>query len=194
VLSQENAIVIKEDETRLLILRCVKNDPNAQELLYRKFYSFAMNICLRYFPNRLEARGIINDGFLKILNNLHKFDVEKPFGPWAGRIISNTAIDHYRARSKHMALTDMTDVDVFENATIEHKLYYDELIKLIQKLPPAYRAAFNLHAVDGLTHEEIALKLNISIGGSKSNLFKARKKIRELLAPAYGHSNNIRYK
>ena len=91
-----------------------------------------------------------------------------------------------------MNLLDIADVDdVFVDATIEQKLYYDELVKLVQQLPPSYRAVFNLYAVDGLTHEEIARKLHISVGGSKSNLFKARKKLRDLLEEAYKQSEKI---
>jgi RNA polymerase sigma-70 factor (ECF subfamily) len=151
-----------------------------------------MSICLRYSSSRSEARVIINDGFLKVFNNLHKFNADKPFEPWVGRIMSNTAIDYYRAELKHMNLVDIADVDeVFEHAAIEHKLYYDELIKLVQQLSPSYRTVFNLYAVDGLTHEEIAQKLKISVGGSKSNLFKARKKLRELLELAYRQSEKV---
>lgn len=184
--------MISENELKLLIGRCIKKELNAQELLYRNFYGFAMSICLRYSSNRSEARIIINDGFLKVFNNLHKFDPEKPFEPWVGRIMSNTAIDHYRAELKHMNLVDISEIDeVFEHATVEHKLFYDDLIKLVQQLPPSYRTVFNLYAVDGLTHEEIAQKLKISVGGSKSNLFKARKRLRELLELAYTQSEKI---
>lgn len=184
--------MISRNELKLLIARCIKRDLNAQELLYRNFYGFAMSICLRYSSNRSEARIIINDGFLKVFNNLHKFHEGKPFEPWIGRIMSNTAIDHYRAELKHINLLDIADVDeVFEHATIEHKLYYDELVKMVQQLPPSYRTVFNLYAVDGFTHEEIAQKLHISVGGSKSNLFKARKKLKELLTEAYRQSEKI---
>ncbi len=184
--------MVSGNELKLLIGRCINKDLNAHELLYRNFYSFAMSVCLRYSSNRSEARIIINDGFLKVFNNLYKFDAEKPFEPWIGRIMSNTAIDHYRAELRHMNLVDISDVDeVFEHATIEHKLYYDDLVKLVQQLPPSYRTVFNLYAIDGLTHDEIAKKLEISVGGSKSNLFKARKKLRELLELAYIQSEKI---
>ncbi|MES2874290.1 MAG: RNA polymerase sigma factor [Bacteroidota bacterium] len=184
--------MISRNELKLLIARCIKRDLNAQELLYRNFYGFAMSICLRYSSNRSEARIIINDGFLKVFNKLHKFHEGKPFEPWIGRIMSNTAIDHYRAELKHINLLDIADVDeVFEHATIEHKLYYDELVKMVQQLPPSYRTVFNLYAVDGFTHEEIAQRLHISVGGSKSNLFKARKKLKELLTEAYRQSEKI---
>ena len=184
--------MVNGNELKLLIARCIKRDLIAQELLYRNFYGLAMSICLRYSSNRSEARVIINDGFLKVFNNLHKFDAEKSFEPWLSRIVSNTAIDHYRSELKHMNMLDIADVDgVFEQTSIEQKLYYDELVKMVQQLSPSYRTVFNLYAVDGLTHEEIAQKLHISVGGSKSNLFKARKKLRELLKVLYKQSEKI---
>ncbi len=184
--------MISGNELELLISRCIREELNAQELLYRNFYGFAMSICLRYSANRFEARVIINEGFLKVFTNLQKFDAGKPFEPWVAKIMSNTAIDHYRAELKHMNSVDITDVDeVFEHAEIENKLYYEELIKLIQQLPPSYRIVFNLYAVDGYKHVEIAKRLNISVGGSKSNLFKARKRLRELLELAHIQSEKI---
>lgn len=189
---QTNTIVIRGNELKFLIEKCIKKDLNAQERLYRTFYGFAMSICLRYSSNRSEARIIINDGFLKVFNNLHKFDADKPFDPWIARIMSNTAIDHYRSELKHMNLMDISEADEgFENASAEDKLFYDDLVQLVQQLPPSYRTVFNLYAVEGLSHEEIASKLNISVGGSKSNLFKARKRLRELLEMAYRRSEKI---
>jgi len=177
--------VISETELKHIIIRCIRKDLKAQELLYRNFYGFAMGICLRYSSNRYDARIIVNDGFLKVFNNLYKFDSEKPFNPWLGRIMSNTAIDHYRSELKHMNLLDISEVDeIYESATIESKLHYEELIKLIQQLAPSYRTVFNLYAIDGFSHEEISKKLKISVGGSKSNLFKARKKLQLLLKKA----------
>ncbi|MHB1178845.1 MAG: RNA polymerase sigma factor [Daejeonella sp.] len=185
--------MISETELKVLINRCIRKDLNAQELFYRNFYGFAMGICLRYSSNRYDARTIVNDGFLKVFNNLCKFDTEKPFNPWLSRIMSNTAIDHYRSELKHMNLLEISDVDeVFESAAIEGKLHYEELIKLIQQLPPSYRTVFNLYAIDGFTHEEISKKLKISVGGSKSNLFKARKKLQELLKMASAESDKTR--
>ena len=151
-----------------------------------------MGICLRYSSNRYDARIIVNDGFLKVFNNLYKFNTEKPFNPWLSRIMSNTAIDHYRSELKHMNLLDISEVDeIYESATIESKLHYEELIKLIQELPPSYRTVFNLYAIDGYSHEEISKKLKISVGGSKSNLFKARKKLQVLLKKATMESEKI---
>lgn len=181
-MGKESDDVINETELKLIIIRCISNDLNAQELLYRNFYGFAMGICLRFASSNLDARTIINEGFLKVFRNLHRLDQDRPFLPWLRTIMSNTAIDHYRSELKQMNLLDINEIDeVFETPSVEHKLNYEELIQIVQQLPVAYRTVFNLYAIDGLSHEEISKQLNISIGGSKSNLFKARKKLQELL-------------
>lgn len=157
---------------------CIRGDAVSQKKLYYDFYGFAMAICLRYARDRDEANDILNAGFYKALTNLGRYDQFKPFLPWLSRVMTNTAIDHYRSEMRHAGMDDISEVDLDGvNPTIESKLIYDDLIKLIQALPPAYRTVFNLFAIDGFTHEEIAEQLGISSGTSKSNLFKARKKL-----------------
>jgi len=156
--------------------------------LYYSFYGFAMGICLRYAKDRDEAVEILNDGFYKVLTRLDQYDPAKPFLPWLARIMTNTSIDHYRTELKHQVSTDITELEIQnEDTDIHSKLNYDDLIRLIQTLPPGYRTVFNLFAIDGYSHEEIAEELGISVGTSKSNLFKARQKLRSLL-----ESNNER--
>lgn len=102
--------------------------------------------------------------------------------------MTNTSIDHYRTELKHQVSTDITELEIQnEDTDIHSKLNYDDLIRLIQTLPPGYRTVFNLFAIDGYSHEEIAEELGISVDTSKSNLFKARQKLRSLL-----ESNNER--
>lgn len=161
---------------------CIRGDTGSQKKLYYDFYSFAMAICLRYSRDRDEAENILNDGFFKVLTNLNRYDKIKPFLPWLGRIMTNTAIDHYRSQLRHPGTEDITEMDIHgADPVIDSKLNYDDLIKLIQKLPPSYRTVFNLYAIDGFTHEEIAEQLGISSGTSKSNLFKARQKLIAML-------------
>lgn len=137
-----------------------------------------MGICLRYARDRDEANDILNEGFFKVLTNLGRYDQQKPFLPWLARIMTNTAIDHYRSQVRHPAMDDIAEMDIHgENPVIDSKLNYDDLIRLVQALPPGYRAVFNLYAIDGYSHEEIGVKLGISAGTSKSNLFKARQKL-----------------
>ena len=161
---------------------CVRNDRQSQQALYKHFYSFAMGICLRYANNRLDAAGILNDSFFKVFRNIGKYDPEKDFQPWLGRIVTNTAIDFYRANLKFAHHLDIDTMDHPPPLVANYdNLAYADLLKLIQNLSPAYRTVFNMFAIDGYSHEEIADILKISAGTSKSNLFKARQKLQEML-------------
>lgn len=175
---------IDQDETILkLIQGCIKEDRSAQKELYRHFYALSMGICLRYANNKLDAASIMNEGFYKVFAHIEKYDFTKPFTAWLSRIMTNAAIDHYRANLK---FANSEDVNAYEHLGTAHdvidtKLHYQDLLVMVQSLSPSYRTVFNLFAIEGYTHEEIASMLNISIGTSKSNLFKARAKLVELL-------------
>ncbi|MCZ4245868.1 RNA polymerase sigma factor [Pedobacter punctiformis] len=183
----------RDGETIILqhIQGCTRNERESQQALYKHFYGFAMAICLRYANNRSDASGILNDGFFKVFTNIAKYEENKPFKPWLGRIITNTAIDHYRANLKFSDHLDINDhEDIIQENTVYDKLAYNDLLLLIQNLSPAYRTVFNLYAIDGYGHEEIGQMLNISAGTSKSNLFKARQKLQEMLKIAEQHLSN----
>jgi RNA polymerase sigma factor (sigma-70 family) len=171
-----------EAELRELIGGCIAQNRKQQKMLYKTFYGFAMGICLRYAGNRYEATEIMNEGFFKVFTHLNKFDHEKPFQAWLGRIMMNASIDYYRSNLKWANTEDLNNVaDVGHYELPDRRLHYDDLIGMIQQLPNAYRTVFNLFAIEGFTHEEIAEQLSITIGTSKSNLFKAREKLKALI-------------
>lgn len=188
-----------EAELQQLIAGCLQHSRKDQKLLYKAFYGFAMSICLRYAGNRYEAAEIMNQGFLKVFTNLHKYDTGRPFIAWVGRIMMNTSVDYYRSNLK-LSLTDDLDAaeEIGHNDLPDQKLKYDDLISMIQQLPNAYRTVFNLFAIEGFSHEEIASKLNISTGTSKSNLFKAREKLKVMVLNSGrlpdNNSEDIRHK
>ncbi|GAB3176928.1 RNA polymerase sigma factor [Telluribacter humicola] len=162
---------------------CLHGNRRSQELLYRQFYGYAMGICLRYTHNREEAREVLNDGFLKVFTKLEKFDSERSFKAWLSRIMINTALDNYRREARQQTLHDdvqLAEVSIDETAISQ--LAHEELIGMIQQLPPAYRMTFSMAVIDGYTHEEIADKLGITVGGSKSNLSRAREKLKVMLS------------
>ena len=175
-----------------LLAACQRQDRVAQRRLYGQFHGFAMGICLRYARDRDQALEAANDGFLKVFRDLYRFDATRhpedvagSFRGWLKRIMIHTAIDHYRANERHQhqqELDDATLNQADQGATPLDTLSYDELLALVQRLPPAYRAVFNLNVIDGFGHEEIAEQLHISVGTSKSNLFKARAHLRAMLA------------
>ena len=136
---------------------------------------------------------IVNDGFLKIFKELHGFkpvfeNEEISLKGWIKRIMINTAIDHHRKYHKQQQMSGSEnetalDKTAYKSETALDKLSYDEIMQKVKSLSPVYRTVFNLHVIDGLTHEEIAAKLGISVGASKSNLFKAKLNLKKMLEP-----------
>jgi RNA polymerase sigma-70 factor (ECF subfamily) len=180
-----------EEELHQLIGGCLKQDRTSQKMLYKVFYGFSMGICLRYVNNRDEAAEVMNQGFYKVFTRIETYDRTRPFKAWLGKIMMNVSIDYYRANLK-MAYTD--DLDKAEHLSDgelpDRKLNYDDLLKMVQKLPPAYRTVFNLFAIEGYTHEEIGELLHIAPGTSKSNLHKARHKLKQMISEADSSSSN----
>ncbi|MCO5935814.1 sigma-70 family RNA polymerase sigma factor [Mucilaginibacter sp. RB4R14] len=172
-----------EEELHQLVKGCLKDDRLCQKLLYKAFYGFAIGICLKYANNRYEASEIMNQGFYKVFKNVAKYDLTKPFKAWIGRIMVNTSIDYYRSNLK-ISYTEELDKAEHVNDTefADRNLNYNELLDMISQLPRAYRTIFNLFAIEGYTHEEIGTMLNISTGTSKSNLHKARAKLKIMIA------------
>jgi RNA polymerase sigma factor (sigma-70 family) len=180
-----------EEELHQLIRGCIKQDRKCQKMLYKAFYGFAMGICLRYAGNRDEASEVMNQGFFKVFTHIESYDTTRPFKAWLGKIMMNVSIDFYRANLK-MAYTE--DLDKAEHITdgelVDRNLHYNDLITMVQQLPQAYRTVFNLFAIEGYSHEEIATMLNINAGTSKSNLHKARQKLKQMILKADASANN----
>lgn len=147
---------------------------------------------MRYCNNTDDASEIVNDGFLKIYRNFNTFnphysDVEASLKGWMKRIMINTAIDHIRKNNQRFLVAEIFDNHfniADETETSIDKMSYDEIIAIVQKLSPVYRAVFNLYVIDGFKHEEIAEQLDISVGASKSNLSKARANLKKMLQEA----------
>ena len=180
-----------EEDLHQLIRGCVKQDRKCQKMLYKAFHGFSMAICLRYASDRDEASEVMNQGFLKVFTKIETFDASRPFKAWLGRIMMNTSIDYYRANLKMAYSEDLENAEHLDDGTVtDSNLNYQDLLAMVQKLPQAYRTVFNLFAIDGYTHEEIAELLNINIGTSKSNLFKARQKLKQMILTADSPANN----
>ncbi len=165
-----------------LINGCKKGDRKTQKKLYMLLYPYCMSVCLRYTKSEYEANEILNDGFLKIFTKISQHDPKHSFKGWVRRIMVNTAIDHYRKANhfKHSleiseAGNEGIDPDVLDSFSVE------EILAMVQKLPPAYQIVFNLFVIEGYNHREIGEKLGINEGTSKSNLSKARVKLKRML-------------
>lgn len=165
-----------------LIKACKKKDPQSQKTLYRHFYNYAMTICSRYARNREEAKEIMNDGFVKIFTKLDHYNFSLSFKAWLNRIMVNTSIDHYRKYQSAPRTVDLVYAQHVEtDFSVIQKLSAADILKLVQRLSPSYRIAFNLFVIEGYKHDEIAKKLGISSGTSKSNLAKARLKLKMMI-------------
>lgn len=177
---------MEENELQQLIDGCKKQDRQSQEILYRRLYGYAMKICLRYANSQSEASEVLNEGFFKAFTNIEKYDHQWPFKAWLAKIMYHASIDYYRANLKWSYMEDLgKSNDPSHEATIEHQIGYDELLDIIQRLPPTYRIVFNLYAIDGYSHEEIAQMIGISASTSRSNLHKARQKLQQMLTVAH---------
>jgi RNA polymerase sigma-70 factor (ECF subfamily) len=145
-----------------------------------------MGVCMRYSRTRDEAIEILNDGFLKIFTKLDKYSQGLSFRGWLRKVMINSAIDYFRRNEKHYNALDISHAHYESaNETILDQLSEEEIIAAIQRLPPSYRMVFNLFAIEGYKHEEIANMLNISVGTSKSNLAVSRNKLQKMLSGEY---------
>lgn len=176
----------KEDESAIpdseLIRRCAEGELYAQELLYKRYFSFAMTVCVRYTRDQSEAIGFVNDSFMKVLDRIQDLDSSRPFRPWYSAILVNTAIDNYRRNAKHVSHVQLSDLELteFQAVQVTSDLSADEILFLFSLLPDNYRITFNLYEIEGYSHEEIGHMLHISTSTSRSNLARAKKLLREL--------------
>ena len=166
---------------------CVAKERWAQKQLYEENYTLLLGVCHRYSSNQDDAMDILHEGFIKILNNIHKYQPGTSLIAWMRRIIVNTAIDYYRMQSRRRTddLETAFDIQAGEPDAIS-QLTVQEIIKCIQQLSPAYRSVFNLYVVEGYSHKEIADLLDITESTSRSNLVKARSKLKDLLSSRLG--------
>lgn len=171
-----------DNNLKRLIIGCRKKRESSQIQLYRLYYGYGLGVCLRYAHNRESAMEMLNDGFLNVFQKIDQYRQDQPFKPWLRKIMIHAAIDHYRKYNQPRLETIELHQEppALQNEALD-QLNYDDLLMHIQKLPDAYRMVFNLFVVEGFSHQEIAETLNISIGTSKSNLSKARRKLQQYL-------------
>jgi len=162
---------------------CRKRHRENQKELYEMFYAYGMSITLRYADSRNEAVHILNDAFMKVFENIRKYDPHQPFKPWLRKIIVNTAINHFHRNNKmrmHEGLEE-NGAELAADETIISGISYNEIVEMVQQLTPAYRTVFNLYVIEGFSHDEIADLLGITTGTSKSNLSKAKRNLRAIM-------------
>jgi RNA polymerase sigma factor (sigma-70 family) len=173
------------ERLQVLVQQCRKGDRLSQREVYEHFYATVFAVCLRYASSREEAKELTNDAFFKAFTRLEQFEAGGNFGGWLYTIARRTALDRYRVAVMQPHVAGAESLPEGGGPHLENqilnRLDTEEKLRFVQYLPPAYRAVFNLYVVEGYTHEEIATELGISVGASKSNLSKARVKLREMI-------------
>ena len=168
---------MSELELNEIINSCRERNRASQGRLYNQFYNYAMTVARRYVGATHEAEEVVNDAFFKVFTKLDLYGGELSFKSWFRKIIVNTAIDRIRAQQRLPKLQelDYTSADSPLEAELFAPMTKQQILKSVDKLPPAYRTVFNMYVVDECSHEEISQMLGISVGGSKSNLSRARQ-------------------
>ena len=162
-----------------LVKGCQGGNPAHQRALYEQHYRKMLGVCLRYTDDRQDAEDVLQDGFIRVFRNIGKFGSKGSLEGWIRRIMVNTSIELYRKKSRYF-MVGMDEVKQQElQADQLSLLSRDELLALIQRLPAGFRTVFNLYAIEGFIHKEIAEMLGISVGTSKSQLSRARSLLRE---------------
>jgi len=163
-----------------LIEGCIANDRESQRELFRRFAPTMLTVCRRYARHHAEAEDMMQDGFIKVYKNIARFRKEGSFEGWVRRIMVNTALKYYRKSSfkKELIGTDYVPEN-FDLPTVESALAEEEILQIIAGLPDGYRMVFNMYAIEGYSHREIAQELGIQESTSRSQLVKARKMLQE---------------
>ena len=175
-------IIIPIQSEEDFINACVQNERWAQKKLYEEYYGSMMSLCLRYANNDEDAMDILHEGFIKIFRHISKYQIGTSLSAWIRRIMVNTSIDYYRKENRRRTenidkafAVSAGDVDAVA------KCSEGEILKAVQQLTFAYRSVFNLYVLEGFSHREIANQLGITESTSRSNLVKARIKLKEIL-------------
>lgn len=173
----------KKYDEQTAIADCLKGKQMAQEWLYKRFSSRMLGVCLRYLPDRHEAEDAMIAGLVKVFQHLHTFKQEGSFEGWVRRIVVNEALAMLRKKAGKYQ-TDIEEAEGYHesDSQADAALHTEELLALVQQLPAGYRTIFNLYAIEGYSHQEIADMLGISESTSKSQLNRARNMLKSRIA------------
>ncbi len=169
---------------------CIKKDAIAQKHLYEKFVRKMMGVCLRYADSTEEAEDVVQNGFISVFENISSFRGTGPLEGWIRRIMVNTALTNIRKNKKLKQNIELESVEFMLPSTnqLNESFEAQDLLKIIQTLPTGFKTVFNLYAIEGYSHKEIAEMLNISEGTSKSQYSRARKRLVEIITLKNGIS------
>lgn len=163
-----------------IIEGCRNYKEGSQEILYKKFYGYAMAVALTYCTTRADAMEVVNDSFMKVFKNIKTYKVSEPFKPWLRTIIINTSIDKARANKRFRTQMEIDDLQLASSVDVESQLHAKQIYKLLNELPDLLRFVFNMYEIEGYSHREIAAKLDIAESSSRTYLTRAKAQLRQL--------------
>jgi len=171
-----------------LIKRCRAGERKAQELLYKQYASKMLGVCMRYATDKMEAEDMLQNGFIKVFQKIDDYRGDGSFEGWIRRIMVHSSIEYYRKHNKMMQLVELDEAggETSTNPLATARLEAADLLLLIKNLAPGYRIVFNLYAIEGYSHKEIAEIAGITEGASKSQLSRARSVLREQIIKMEG--------
>ena len=166
-------------ELEQLIQGCIRNERGAQEKLYRLFYPKMMSLVRRYIDHEEQAEEVLNNGYLRAFQKIKQYNFQGSFEGWIRKIVFHAVADYVKQNAKYTSQILLVEKDELVHKDHADKLYYDQLMQLVQSLPDATRAVFNMYVMDGLTHKEIGNIVGISEGTSKWHLSEGRRILKE---------------
>jgi RNA polymerase sigma factor (sigma-70 family) len=172
----------KQELTEIeLIEGCAANERRAQEAFYRRFFPEMWRMCLRYTRSEDTAMEIVNAGMLRVFQKIHTFEQRGSLEGWVRRIVWHALADHFRSQKQYLHFLVFEERDEKVPETGPDQFYADDILKMVGKLPPATQQVFRFFAIEGYSHREISVEMNISEGTSKWHLNNARTILKELL-------------
>ncbi len=181
----------KEMTDEQLVQQCKLRDASAQRQLYDKFAKKMFGVCLRYADQREEAEDLLQESFVKVFEKVSSFKGEGSLEGWIRRIVVNTSLDHIRKQKIVWSGQEIEEVHHPSNEETLGRMEAKDLLKLIQELPKGFRTVFNLYAIEGYQHSEIAAMLKISENTSKSQYSRARAQLSEKVNALYNNNQSI---
>lgn len=166
-----------------LIAGCLKGSRRHQRELYDRYSGRMMGICMRYAASEAEAEDILQEGFVTVFRKIASYKGTGELGAWIRKVFVNAALMNYRRNKKHRLQADLADVEYMQegNDDVFQQMSAADLMRMVQRLPLGCRMVFNLYAIEGYNHREIAEKLGVSAGTSKSQFSRARMLLRKMI-------------
>ncbi len=167
------------NELEELIRGCIRNERSAQEKLYHMFYSRMMGVVRRYIDHEMQAEEVLNNGFLRAFQKIEQYTFQGSFEGWLRKIVFHAVSDYVKQNVKYSEKIILVEKDQYVHKDHADRLYYNQLLELVQSLPEATRSVFNMYVMEGFSHKEIGKMLNISEGTSKWHLSEGRRVLKE---------------